>query len=282
MPPPTAAEIAARLDRLPSSRTVWTMVVLLSLGGFFEFYDMFFTGYVGPGHGEVRHLDRDHARSVRRARSRSRASAPSCSRRSSGPLGGHRAVRLRGRPVRPAHDLHRVADLVHGPRPRSWRSRPPASGSICGASSPASGIGVELVTIDAYHRRTGARVACAAAPSRSTRSCTSAPCRSWRCWRGCWCRWRRSGSTAGAGWCWPARWARWSCGSCRSAFPKARAGWRSTDGSRKPTRSSRDSRRRSRRETRPPLPTAAARRGARRRRGALREICRAALSHAAR
>ena len=49
MPTPTSAEIAARLDRLPSSRTVWTMVVLLSLGGFFEFYDLFFTGYVAPG-----------------------------------------------------------------------------------------------------------------------------------------------------------------------------------------------------------------------------------------
>jgi len=49
MPTPTPAEIAARLDRLPSSRTVWTMVVLLSLGGFFEFYDLFFTGYVAPG-----------------------------------------------------------------------------------------------------------------------------------------------------------------------------------------------------------------------------------------
>lgn len=49
MPTPSAADIAARLDRLPSSRTVWTMVVLLSLGGFFEFYDLFFTGYVAPG-----------------------------------------------------------------------------------------------------------------------------------------------------------------------------------------------------------------------------------------
>src|SRR6185437_13906728 len=45
----TAAEIAARLDRLPSSRHVWGMVVLLSLGGCFEFYDLFFTGYVAPG-----------------------------------------------------------------------------------------------------------------------------------------------------------------------------------------------------------------------------------------
>src|SRR6185437_6039219 len=44
-----SAEIAARLDRLPSSRAVWTMVLLLSLGGVFEFYDLFFTAYVAPG-----------------------------------------------------------------------------------------------------------------------------------------------------------------------------------------------------------------------------------------
>ena len=37
MSTPTSAEIAARLDRLPPSRTVWTMVILLSLGGVFEF-----------------------------------------------------------------------------------------------------------------------------------------------------------------------------------------------------------------------------------------------------
>src|SRR5580692_7661399 len=44
-----AAEIAARFDRLPPSRTVWTMVILISLGGVFEFYDLFFTAYVAPG-----------------------------------------------------------------------------------------------------------------------------------------------------------------------------------------------------------------------------------------
>ena len=44
-----SAEFAARFDRLPPSRTVWTMVILLSLGGVFEFYDLFFTGYVAPG-----------------------------------------------------------------------------------------------------------------------------------------------------------------------------------------------------------------------------------------
>jgi putative MFS transporter len=45
----TAATITARLDRLPPTRHVWTTVILLSLGGMFEFYDLFFTGYVVPG-----------------------------------------------------------------------------------------------------------------------------------------------------------------------------------------------------------------------------------------
>ena len=42
-------EIAARLDRLPSSWFVWRMIILISLGGLFEFYDLFFTAYVAPG-----------------------------------------------------------------------------------------------------------------------------------------------------------------------------------------------------------------------------------------
>ncbi len=43
------AAITARLDRLPASRTIWVMVALLSIGGMFEFYDLFFTAYVVPG-----------------------------------------------------------------------------------------------------------------------------------------------------------------------------------------------------------------------------------------
>ncbi|GGF11500.1 MFS transporter [Aliidongia dinghuensis] len=45
----TAGMINARLDRLPGTRRIWTLVLLLSLGGWFEFYDLFFTAYVGPG-----------------------------------------------------------------------------------------------------------------------------------------------------------------------------------------------------------------------------------------
>ncbi len=45
----TAQSLAARMDRLPPSGTLWRFVVLLSLGGFFEFYELFSTAYVMPG-----------------------------------------------------------------------------------------------------------------------------------------------------------------------------------------------------------------------------------------
>jgi len=49
MATPAADLIGARLDRLPMTRSVWSLVTLLSLGGIFEFYDLFMTGYVAPG-----------------------------------------------------------------------------------------------------------------------------------------------------------------------------------------------------------------------------------------
>jgi putative MFS transporter len=43
------AEISARMDRLPITRHLWMLVFLISLGGFFEVYDLIFTGYIAPG-----------------------------------------------------------------------------------------------------------------------------------------------------------------------------------------------------------------------------------------
>jgi MFS transporter, putative metabolite:H+ symporter len=44
-----AVTVAARLDRLPPSRHTRYLITLLSLGGWFEFYDLFFTAYVAIG-----------------------------------------------------------------------------------------------------------------------------------------------------------------------------------------------------------------------------------------
>jgi len=42
-------DISRRLESLPASSTLWRLVILLSLGGCFEVYDLFFTGYIAPG-----------------------------------------------------------------------------------------------------------------------------------------------------------------------------------------------------------------------------------------
>jgi MFS transporter, putative metabolite:H+ symporter len=44
----TSADIVARLERLPSSRPIWTLIVLISLGACFEFYDLMMTAYISP------------------------------------------------------------------------------------------------------------------------------------------------------------------------------------------------------------------------------------------
>jgi putative MFS transporter len=41
--------VTARLDRLPATRYIWKLVFLLSLGGCFEFYDLFLMTYIAPG-----------------------------------------------------------------------------------------------------------------------------------------------------------------------------------------------------------------------------------------
>jgi MFS transporter, putative metabolite:H+ symporter len=44
-----AGLIAARLDRLPFTRSLWRLVALVSLGGVFDVYDIFLSTYIAPG-----------------------------------------------------------------------------------------------------------------------------------------------------------------------------------------------------------------------------------------
>ena len=44
----SAGTISARIDRLPATRTIWTIVALLGFGMFFELYDLLFSAYVAP------------------------------------------------------------------------------------------------------------------------------------------------------------------------------------------------------------------------------------------
>jgi MFS transporter, putative metabolite:H+ symporter len=44
-----ASQIGARLDRLSMTRSLWRLVLLISLAGVFEFYDIFLSTYIAPG-----------------------------------------------------------------------------------------------------------------------------------------------------------------------------------------------------------------------------------------
>lgn len=45
----TAGLVAARFDRLPMTASMWKLLMLVALGGFFELYDVYFAGYIAPG-----------------------------------------------------------------------------------------------------------------------------------------------------------------------------------------------------------------------------------------
>ena len=99
--------IGARLDRLPATRSIWVLVGLLSLGGFFEFYDLFFTGYVAPG------LMREHILTpTTPGLFGTTGIAGFIAALFSGLFVGTMAFRLRRRPLRPPHHLHLLPALV--------------------------------------------------------------------------------------------------------------------------------------------------------------------------
>src|SRR3979411_60838 len=45
----SAVMVSARLDRLPATAYIWKLIILLSLGGFFEVYDIALTASLSPG-----------------------------------------------------------------------------------------------------------------------------------------------------------------------------------------------------------------------------------------
>ena len=47
--PANNGTLSARIDALPASAGLWRFIALLSLGGFFELYDLFQTGYISGG-----------------------------------------------------------------------------------------------------------------------------------------------------------------------------------------------------------------------------------------
>lgn len=47
--PESTPTLASRIDALPSSAALWRFISLLALGGFFELYDLFETGYISAG-----------------------------------------------------------------------------------------------------------------------------------------------------------------------------------------------------------------------------------------
>ena len=44
-----AEKLTARLDRLPMTRALWVMAILLTFGGFFDGYAIGLIGAIGPG-----------------------------------------------------------------------------------------------------------------------------------------------------------------------------------------------------------------------------------------
>ena len=221
-----AAAILARLDRLPGTRHVWVLITLLSLGGMFEFYDLFMTAYVVPGLVKAGLL-KDVQVGI--------FAGPALFVAATfiGPVHRHVRVRLCGRPLWTANDLHLFdavvlrRDLGDGLPEQRHRSLPLAADRRHRHRGRAR-----------HHRhlplRARAEVAARARlrlqPDGAIRG--GAGRRLHRLYAGG--HEPSSASTAGAGWCSSARSARFSSGSSGAPCRRARAGSSTMDGSTRP------------------------------------------------
>ena len=205
----SAVTVAARLDRLPPSRYALKLIALLSLGGWFEFYDLFFTAYVAPGLFKAG-LFKPTTPGLFDLHGFASFVAAFFAGLFVGTLAFSWVSDRFGRRSIFTFSLlwYSIGDAGHGVPDHAGVA------SICGASSPASASASSsspsTPISPSWCRRNGA-----ARPSPSTSSSVHRPCRSSRSSPGCWCRARSSASTAGAGSCSSARSARSSSGgSC--------------------------------------------------------------------
>jgi len=136
--------IAARLDRLPPSRALWSVVVLLSLGAFFEIYDLMMTAYVSPLMIAAGLFSEGHTAALRLSDQAAFASVTFAGLYAGTLLFGFAADRF-GRRVVFTYALlwYAAATLV-----MAWQST--ASGVFMWRFIAGVGVGVEMVTIDAF------------------------------------------------------------------------------------------------------------------------------------
>ena len=226
----TAAEITARIDRLPACWTVWRLVVLLSLGAFFEMYDLFQTAYVSPGLISSG-IFRVGAKGFFGLTDQATFAAATFAGLFAGTiLFGSVADKFGRRAIFTFSMLwYTVANVAMGLQHTNvgvdlWRF-------ISGL-----GIGVEIVTIDAYISEFAPRRIRGRAFALNQCVAVSGDPHASRWLRGFWFLARRWASRDGAGWFFSALSARSPSGSSAGEFPNPRAGSRSKAGSRKRAR----------------------------------------------
>ena len=135
----------ARLDRLPMTRSLWIMAILLTFGGFFDGYAIGLIGALGPGlfkaqifsadHGQL--LRHDRLRQLRRGAVRRASSSPRCWC----PIS---PIISAGAPSSPTRCCGSASPTS------SWRLQTTADGVNFWRFISALGVGLELVTVDAY------------------------------------------------------------------------------------------------------------------------------------
>lgn len=192
----SAAELAARLDRLPMTRHIWGLVTLISLGGCFELYDLFLTAYIAPALNKAGYFTSESLgvwgvlAPMHVAGIGTFVFALFAGLFVGAIFLGHFADRYGRRTVFTfslvwySITTAIMAFQQSGFGVDLWRF-------IAGI-----GIGIELVTIDTYVSEIVPSTHRGRAYAYS-----SSPCPSWPSSPFCWCQRRRSASTVGAGWC---------------------------------------------------------------------------------